>query len=86
MSNKELPAFPVNYIHDNNTGNNFNSYEDGLGGLSKREYIAAMCYQGMLSNGQMIDTFAESALDTIAIKSVQAADFLIAHLENSSNG
>ena len=66
MINKESYAFPVvvneniNYFH---------------GGLSKREYFAAMAMQGLLTESQVLDNH-----DKFAKFAVQAADALIAEL------
>lgn len=71
-NNKNEPAYPIADIH-----------EDMLyPGLTKREVIAAMCLQGMLSNqykGSM-----GYANETLAIEAVEYADALLVHLENTS--
>lgn len=56
MDNKNLPAYPVNYLHDTKSGNNFNSQDDGMGGLTKLETVSAMCLRGLLSNSSYSST------------------------------
>jgi hypothetical protein len=52
------------------------------GGLSKREFIAAMAMQGYLSEGAKI--LPNQSAKTLAIYSVEAADALIKELESTS--
>jgi hypothetical protein len=66
MTNKEHYAFPV--VVNENT-------DYFHGGLSKREYFAAMAMQGLLTESQVLDNH-----DKFAKFAVQAADALIAEL------
>lgn len=50
------------------------------GGLTKREYFAAMAMQGLLSNPSMIDNAGESELQWVAKKSLEQADYFLAEL------
>ncbi len=75
MDNKNLPAYPANYVSID--GRAYNSYEDGIGGLSKREIIAAMCLQGLLSNERLMTSPHLSVLAT------ECADALLTHLQNN---
>ena len=68
MTNKESYAFPVvvneniDYFH---------------GGLSKREYFAAMAMQGMVANGSSIDIDKDYPYQTRAKTCILIADALI---------
>ena len=70
MTKKEHYAFPV-VVNDN--------IDYFYGGLSKREYFAAMAMQGYISSGRYIITSDA----TVAIHSVEIADALIKALNES---
>jgi hypothetical protein len=71
-------VFP-HYVNENNP---VKSYEP-KGGLSKREMIAAMCLQGMLTAGEYWDGFMHAddvTTEMFAKFAVQQTDALIAEL------
>ena len=57
----------------------YNSYDEGKGGLTKRELIAAMCLQGMRSNPAQV----EAADASLWILAQRDADGLLTHLQNT---
>ena len=52
------------------------------GGLTKREYFAAIAMQGLLANGFHLDMNRESEKAMLISKSIECADRLIADLNN----
>jgi len=75
MSNADMPAMPVNEIHQAGTE---------LGGLTKREYIAAMAMQGLLSGGKLDDFEIDAIAEYTALDAVIIADALLAELGKTS--
>lgn len=67
MTNSEQPAFP-----------NMNYEGIQMGGLTKREYFAAMAMQGLFADMTKQD---EYTFQDVALDAVQAADALLAELE-----
>jgi hypothetical protein len=78
MSNKNQPAFPVSYV-STPMGDIYNSFGDGLGGVTKREYFAAMAMQGWLASYGGLQTVPDVKM--VAAKAVELADALLAELE-----
>lgn len=83
MDNKNLPAFPVECSYDENknvkgcqTGNT-TGWEMGM---SKREKIAAMALQGILSGNTLAELDGKGMWDAIATDAITAADALLAQL------
>lgn len=74
LPNGDTPAFPMP------AGEVFDPTAQG--GLSKREYIAAMAMQGLLSDEEGFAKFADER--DLADLSVAVADALLAALEGSS--
>jgi len=75
MDNKNLPAYP-------NTGSKDITVGDL--GLSKREMIAAMCLQGMLTNPHIVDVLTKDSETWVIEKSTELADGLLTHLEKTN--
>ena len=71
MNNK--PAFPIQ------TRDNHEKFNNADMGLTKREYIAALCLQGILGNHDLIQDF--SVIDTLIDRAVKSADSLLKRLE-----
>lgn len=71
--NKHLPAYP-------------NAFGDDGQGLTKREFMAAMCLQGFLSNSACVnkESTTYGFWENIASDATTAADALLTHLENTS--
>jgi D-alanyl-D-alanine carboxypeptidase len=67
--NQTVSAFPIT--------NPSSSIVEGIG-LSKRELIAAMAMQGMLSNHNIFNT--DTSYDTLVDESVLMADILLKQL------
>jgi hypothetical protein len=64
--NKDLPAYPVpENVHW------------AYPGFSKREIVAAMCLQGIISNSE------DRGTDYCARRAVELADALLTHLQNT---
>jgi hypothetical protein len=74
MEKNFQPAFPINYAVTP-MGDVYNSYSDGLGGLSKREYAAIKILAGSCANPSPGD------IPSMVRDSVYAADLLFAELE-----
>lgn len=49
------PAFPQHLTHDADRGRTMQSCEMGYGGMTKREYFAAMALQGFLASSAQGD-------------------------------
>lgn len=89
MDNKDKPAFPVTVKYDE-SGKAI-GYQNGSEtgqeiGLSKRELIAAMCLQGLISNPVYNNPDNPKALPTVpnfAIAATKYADALLAELSKS---
>lgn len=56
------------------------TYQYTDGGLTKREYFAAMAMQGMLSNDAFVDSDNDISIAWIGVASRRFADALIAEL------
>lgn len=82
MDNKNLPAYPHTSWEDIGKGAAMFTPER-LGGFTKRELIAAMCLQGMLSNSQTFNN-PHSEYNNFPEWAVKYADNLLIELENSS--
>lgn len=83
MSNADKPAYP---IHGGNTGDDPRN-KILSGGLTKREYFAAMAMQGLVNREGWAERFNNengdsSLMDTLAIASVRMADELLKQLES----
>jgi hypothetical protein len=78
MENRNLPAFPTSYAATP-AGDVYNSFHEGMGGLTKREYIAAMAMQGWLASYAGVDVVPDPQV--IASKVVKITDALLAELE-----
>ena len=53
MNNADMPAMPVS-VAVSHLGDNLDSWDIGLPGLTKREQLAAMAMQGLLSNPSIV--------------------------------
>lgn len=75
-NNKDYPAFPIPVTND--TSGIYTSYDanggDTMGGLTKREYLAAKAMQALIAAGA-------TGVGNIAAESVWYADALLAELE-----
>jgi hypothetical protein len=87
--NENEPAYPEQLIQ--NRDGQFmraSSFAD-VGGLTKRELIAAMAMQGILSNNEFGKQMRQSTDlivgDTVSRLSLQCADALLAALATSAN-
>ena len=79
MKNADQSAFPVADTINPMTGERCDPLN---GGLSKREYFAAMAMQGLvLSNPSQIDT---THIELVAQQAVQYSDALLSELSNPS--
>lgn len=79
MSNANEPAFPVIKTEWPNS-NYHKTYS--VGGLTKREYFAAMLFQQFLSGAVLPPGFdASEQLSFAAERAIEAADAIIAELE-----
>ena len=56
--------------------------DDGLSGLSKREYFAGLAMQGMIQNAHIQLNLSKTEAEIIAGQSVQFADELLKQLKN----
>lgn len=72
MKNSDQPAFPEPYINEPNLALSLK------GGLTKREYFAAMAMQGLLSNPQVTDHMEYMH---IASNAIYYADQLLKQIE-----
>ena len=80
MDNRDMPADPVNkeYIHPETR----QSVHEMYNGLTKREYIAAMAMQGILSNPNC-EPIYQREYDDIAKESIRVSNTLLKQLEGS---
>lgn len=84
MDNKNLPAYPQPVANNMSSEIYATSMLDAsLGGMTKREMIAAMCLQGLLSGKVVGSSNPNSVFDLYPEWAVQYADKLLSHLENS---
>jgi hypothetical protein len=72
MDNSEQPAFPF-VASDSNVNNQ--------GGLTKREYFAAMAIQGLLANPNI-----GNDANRVVVDSIELADILLEQLEEKKGG
>lgn len=84
MKNSEALAYPRPYSHDERPGGGFEGDRvetfQSQQGLTKRELIAAMAMQGMLSNSFIVGQ-EQSSPDVISKVSVTYADALLTQLD-----
>lgn len=73
MKNPEESAFPLSSEAYKQTGE--------IGGLTKREYFAAMAMQGLLSNSYLEQKRNGNPEINVCYKAVAIADKLLAELE-----
>lgn len=78
MSNADEPAVPVLHLSQN-TANGENTMWQSYGGLTKREYFAAMAMQGMMSHPS-----CDAPASAVAADAVEFADALLAELAKPS--
>lgn len=85
MTKADEPAFPHDRVYIASNGGKYNEVVPN-GGLTKREYFAAMAMQGIISNRELYRGFAK--LDTsreigqiVASASIEYANALIEELE-----
>lgn len=78
--NKDTPAFPTITWEQLNNGQFVQVTE--YAGLSKREQIAAMVFQGMLSNATYFQGYSQN--EDYARHAVQMADALLLELSKPS--
>lgn len=71
MTNPNNSAFPAD------------AHTQSEGGLTKREYFAAMVFQGMYSNNGLVDQW--DCEDILALNAAKAADALIEALNKTPN-
>lgn len=83
MNNKDLPAYPQPIVMSDNGIISTIDAAVSESGLTKREMIAAMCLQGLMS-GVNPDDITFNSMDSAIDAAVQAADKLLTHLENTS--
>ena len=93
MENGKQPINPQMYTKNGDGENDFIPLNDGdvafvfakkMGGLTKREYFAAMAMQGMFANShatEMTIKHGADVVDRFAIQAVKAADELLKQLE-----
>lgn len=73
--NKHLPAYPASVEEGMDSTNN--RMLVNYPGLNKREIIAAMCLQGIISNSE------DRGTDYCARRAVELSDALLTHLQNT---
>jgi hypothetical protein len=76
--NKDLPAYPQPLVLNEN--NKVITPDAKYKGLSKRETIAAMCLQGLLTHKWYVEDTLPRDLAKIA---TERADALLTHLQNT---
>lgn len=95
MENGKQPINPTTYTRVGDGDNDFDplvdghitGYEKKFGGLTKREYFAGLCIQGILSaqtemrsNGQQNNYFG-AAVESIVSEALEITDELLKQLE-----
>lgn len=77
ISSMVSPKYLVEMSAKKASTDQINEVVEALGGLTKREYFAAMAMQGLLA-GRYSDLESEE----ISCKSVECADYLLSELED----